>query len=348
MNTNSISPIPLKKETISATKTLYIFNPEHDLALAVGQGAYTPPLEVTKLRKEKSLLPALYADDGDFILILSDIAHDELIHLDYYNLAQEKNLKVISLKELPSVENNIKKVVPWGWDHSIFKLLLDAGLSSYLLPSQDDIVKIRNLSHRKSVISFRKIYSDETGENILNMPKELLSLEEVEGFLREFPLSYYKAPWSSSGRGIIVSDHISRKGLMEWASGVLRKQGCVIGEPAWDRVFDFATEWVVSKGDPKFLGYSVFKTSSRGKYHANINASQAELLDIITEQVPKFKFNIIETQKIVLTKLISSKYEGPLGIDMLADREGNINPCVEINLRMTMGHIPIFSKTHFI
>ena len=30
-------------------------------------------------------------------------------------------------------------------------------------------------------------------------------------------------------------------------------------------------------------------------------------------------------------------YVGPVGIDMLADKDGRVNPCVEINLRHTMG-----------
>ena len=34
-------------------------------------------------------------------------------------------------------------------------------------------------------------------------------------------------------------------------------------------------------------------------------------------------------------------YDGPLGIDMLVTSERNIHPCVEINLRDTMGRVAI-------
>ena len=43
----------------------------------------------------------------------------------------------------------------------------------------------------------------------------------------------------------------------------------------------------------------------------------------------------------VLSRLDLSGYEGPFGIDMMIVKGGLLHPCVEINLRRTMGHVAL-------
>lgn len=343
---------------------LLIFNPEHDLALAVGKGSYTPPEEVRKLKKEKSLLPALYADNGDFILVPQEVKSFPPIQSELYKVAQEKNLRLVTPEALADFFNKgekdrnvlsqdtdfslIEGILPWGWDHAVRNQLVESGVPERLMPSLSQIEDIRNLSHRRQTIPMRKEIAKYLGEELINLPKELFHEEEVEEFLSYHPIAYFKAPWSSSGRGIVVSDHITHKGLMEWAHGVIKKQGSVMVEPVWDRVIDFATEWLVEEGKPQFLGVSVFETSSRGKYHGNISSPQHDLLRIIQDKAPSFGPEIIDAQKNALCKIVSPIYKGYLGIDMLADREGRVNPCVELNLRMTMGLVEIIKETKII
>ncbi|MCH5230042.1 MAG: hypothetical protein J1F12_08655 [Muribaculaceae bacterium] len=328
-----------KKEIISATKDLYVFNPEHDMALGVNVEIYTPPNEVVKLRKEKSLLPAIYAGNSDFILIPDDLEDRDLPGLEYYDLVKDKDNKLIRYRDLHFYKEEIRRVIPWGWDRSIRFLLANSGIDREKLPTNEIINKIRELSHRRTVIEVRNVISSILNEPPKNLPKELFSLSEVEIFLQLNPVSFFKAPWSSSGRGIVVSDHISRKGLLEWCHGIIKKQKSVMAERAWDRLFDFATEWDMIEGEAFFRGYSVFKASSRGKYHGNITGSQNELKHLISLHAPKFNCEIINAQKTALEKIIGKSYTGPLGIDLLADTQGEINACVEINLRNTMGHI---------
>lgn len=284
-------------------------------------------------------MPALLADNSDFIIIPQNISEEELRTLPYYELAVKKNLNLIPLDEIPMHVGKFARVVPWGWDKAIFNELFSNGTPLHLLPSPLRMENIRNLSHRKTTIEFRKNIGKILREPVLNLPEQLFSTEEVEVFLSKHNPAYFKSPWSSSGRGIVVSDHISHKGLMEWAHGTIKKQGSVIGEPAWPRIFDFASEWWVTHNNAIFVGYSVFETSSRGKYHKNIEGNQNELLDMIMEKVPNFSPKILQAQKETILELISPSYSGPLGIDMLADYEGKINPCVELNLRFTMGFL---------
>lgn len=314
------------------------------MALGVGKGPYTPPASVMKLRKEKALLPALYAANGDFILLRDEISLKNLSNLFGHDLVVEKNLNIITLNDLSELNEKISRIVPWGWDHAIVRDLMENGVKADLMPSPDELDNLRNLSHRRTAIFFREKIGELLHTELLNLPKELFSLEEVKDFLYKNPLAYFKAPWSSSGRGIVVSDHITRKGLLEWCHGVIRQQGSVIAEPKWERTFDFATEWEIRDANVIFMGVSVFETSSRGKYKGNINKPQEELFNFIKTSVPTFSDKIIKAQKKTIETLIAPNYQGYLGIDLLADAAGRINPCVELNLRLTMGHIPILSN----
>ena len=90
-------------------------------------------------------------------------------------------------------------------------------------------------------------------------------------------------------------------------------------------------------GKAAFLGVSVFEASGRGKYHRNIEAGQLSLWNMIGVLTPE----VIEKQRHALQSVIGSDYDGPLGIDMLVTSAGTLHPCVELNLRHTMGSILI-------
>lgn len=328
--------------------SLFIFNPEHELALASNRSIYTPPKRVIELRKQLSLLPALYAGNSDFILLPPEVSEVEaqnpfLLNEEHFKAVEEKNLKLVKDSGLPEIMEEIEKVEPWGWNKALVHRLTEAGLPQEKLPDDITLYHIRRLSHRTTSIHFKEIVEECLKQKANLQAREIFSLEELEDFLSFHPLAYLKAPWSSSGRGIVVTDHISAKGLKEWAHGTIKHQGSLIAEPKWERKLDFATEWFIENHNSVFMGFSVFETSSRGKYHGNISGNQEELFHIISE-ASNFDMKIVEAQKLAIEKLISPWYNGPLGIDMLSDYNGEINPCVEINLRMTMGHLNLMKK----
>lgn len=325
-------------------KTLFVFNPEHDLALGVGKGPYTPPSEILRIRHDLTLLPAIYAGNSDFILIPADIEDEALPSFPHFNEVKRKNISLLRPADVSAHIDEIREVYPWGWDHAIVRELEDAGIPRKVMPRPEFIEKVRSLSHRRTTIPFRNMLYRLLDKPEINPAHEIFLENEIEPFLSCHPVSFFKAPWSSSGRGIVVSDHISGKGLTEWAHGIIRRQGSIIAEPAWDKTLDFATEWLIKDHKAYFMGLSVFFASSRGKYHGNIRASQKELASLIREKAPEFNEDIIEAQKKALEVMIAPFYFGPLGIDMLADSRGLINACVEINLRMTMGYVSLFQK----
>ncbi|MDE6409380.1 MAG: hypothetical protein K2K81_03930, partial [Muribaculaceae bacterium] len=149
-----------------------------------------------------------------------------------------------------------------------------------------------------------------------------------------------KAPWSSSGRGVIFSDQNSREKILQWASGFLKTQGGVMGEFHYNKRIDFASEWLVAEDEITFRGLSLFQSDAKGKYLGNRLMRQADIERLLKAE-SKWKDEILICQRDFISKYISPHYRGPLGFDMLVTDKGDVNPCVEINLRQTMGHVAI-------
>ena len=321
--------------------TLFIFNPETDFALASSSANYTPPRAVSEMRKKDSLIPAVFADNGDAILLLDTADEQFLSKQKYYSLLKAKNLKTIGLNELADDTQSVSRIMPWGWNPSLARLLAEAGIAQSLLPDKATLDTYRRLSHRRTVIPFMQLLQSLNPKLKFPLPLELKNMAEIEEFVDAYPGVYLKAPWSGAGRGIATTRRRGRKLLLEWASGTLRRQGSLIAEKEFDRVADFASEWVIENGYPRYIGLSFFETSPDGRYHGNLSAPQEVIMEKILENVPGFDMEIVSTQQKVLASLIAPHYSGPLGIDMFADSSGAINPCVEINLRFTMGHVAI-------
>lgn len=324
-------------------KKLYIFNPDTDYALAADRKYYTPPAGVLELRRKYALLPAAFANIGDAILLL-DYNEKSITELEYFDLCLEKDIRLIRLNDL----NNLSVaddyyVTPWGWDKNIRQIILDSGANLRGILSEERLKRLRELSHRRTTIAFLKSISSIVNSEI-EIPEETADIDYALDRFKNNPNLYFKAPWSSSGRGILHTADLEIKHVRPWVKGIISKQGSVMIEKAYDRKLDFATEWRCEKGIAEFLGFSVFVTSRRGKYHYNINDKQSNLFQIIKKHSPSFSDEIIDLQKKSIEQIIAPEYEGPLGIDMLVTKSGVINPCVELNLRYTMGMIGLLNN----
>lgn len=291
-----------------------------------------------------ALLPSIYAKERDIILLLDDPLTD-IENLQYYNICVKKKIRILLLNELEHL-NEIKhtiEFVPWGWNRNIRRLLIDRLGPLSNIPSLHKISSLRELSHRRTTLKFFELIPDILDEEI-EIPVEVFDTETAMALFRKNRAMYFKAPWSSSGRGVMLTDDLEEKHVLPWVKGKIRSQGSVIAEKAYSRTLDFATEWVCCNGHAQFLGLSVFNASRRGKYLSNMAQSQTELYKMISKFAPKFSNDLIDRQRSSLEILIAKEYDGPVGIDMLATKSGAINPCVEINLRHTMGMINLIRK----
>ena len=322
---------------------IHIFNPETDYALGSMGDYYNPPANVARLRRDMTLFPASYARPGDAIAIIDKIDRTTLRESKYYDIAEKKDLRLMHIEDVRLLlkEGDINlgsvRILPWGWNMSLRKCLIGAGVPPEMLKSENDIAAIRRLAHRRTTIPFQKEMAVRIPTLNVIEPYEFREEDEAMAFAEENPGAYFKMPWSSSGRGVICSSRWSARKLREWIHGAIARQGSVIGEHGYDKIADFATEWFCMNGKAQFAGLSWFSTSSDGNYLRNAPFSQEEIDTNIRLASPLWGRDVINAQREALDSLIAPYYSGPLGIDMLAEKDGNINPCVEINLRMTMG-----------
>lgn len=320
---------------------LHIYNPDTDFALAVGgEGAsrpYTPPKDIREMRRRNALLPAVYAYEGDAVLCL-----DEPVVRGDNDLATRKRIEVITLRQLKAFAqaHPDARPEPWGWNPTIRRQLLNGGIDPALMPSEEEIETLRQFSHRRLTIPFNRFLADalvDCKEIDAAVPLELTDTGETDDFIAANPGGYLKAPWSSSGRGVMPIASCPKEIVRQWAIGTIRRQGSVLAETGVDRAVDFASEWTLEDGKARFLGLSLFRTSGRARYKGNELLPQHEIRRIAGGPVDR----IIEAQRGFLEAEVASKWSGPAGIDMLRDSSGRIRPCIEVNLRRTMGHISL-------
>jgi hypothetical protein len=342
--------------------TLHIFNPEHDIALASNLSNFTAPHAGRQLRNDLGFLPALWAEDGDQILV----EHEESAIKSYRRVCHRleklgitashssRNVQLLC-KKRPFSHQETARIQPWGWDKAIRRELERMGFSEPLLPTMEQTERIRMLSHRRT--SAQLLPQLQT-EGTVGEAFECTTYDEVAELLNRYDRLVLKAPWSSSGRGVRFCDAarlVNGEELVmkNWVRNVINMQGSMMAEPYFNKVKDFGMEFSADdEGHIHYLGLSLFHTVN-GAYEGNILATESTKMGIISRYIP---VDLLENIKQnIISKLNLDGYVGPFGVDMmicaaerLKDNEETTNdkrcllhPCVEINLRRTMGHVAL-------
>lgn len=261
----------------------------------------------------------------------------------------------------------------WGWDASLVHSLQKAGYTN--LPSNEQLADIRTLSSRRTAVEVLK----QLRRNLRGLPLvgESAFITSPEAFSDAFPLPpiqpakgndnllvssspitgekaaplpspthIIKEPYSSSGRGLRpVCTFITPK-TRQWALRCIREQGGVEVEPYYNKVMDFAMEFTCHKSGVCYDGLSVFLTRGNNTYTGNIVAPQDFLEDRICAYINRdvlasVRDSLIET----LSNVLTNRYLGPIGVDMMVVKQDDrymLHPCVEINLRRTMGNLALY------
>ena len=312
-------------------RKLYIFNPENDMALGCGRDNYNPPAWTLQFRHDLELLPAHIAPAGSMILTVN--AQLAQTWLDACNLYIEA-VEAQQLRGMRDIE-----IVPWGWSMPLCKELSRAGVHASLLPSPEAMYKVRDLAHRRTSIAVHKAFAHTMGREYSPIPVELNDVNEVIRWAIEHPGGYIKTPWSGSGRGIYRALDAHATEFERWCHGAIARQGSVLCEHALDKVLDFALEFSCNNGKCEFVGYSVFKSDEQNQYGGGIVATVSELHDIIAKQYAGID-EATQAMQQVVEEVIAPHYDGYLGVDMQLYRDDDsiaLDPCVEVNLRCTMG-----------
>ena len=285
---------------------LLVFNPENDMALASGLSGYTAPETIERYSRSHWTLPRLWAGADDLV----------------WDWKQDLT------------DKNITEVVPWGWSKALVYRLSKAGVRREVMPSDAMLDGLRTLSSRVFTSKLQR----ELGLDVA----VCTSWEEVESFQRCIGPCVMKAPWSSSGKGLMMVSSPTARG---WMQNTVAREGAVVCERWMDRVQDFALEFTVEEsGAVRYEGLSVFRTSPTGRYVAHDfvtpEEQRAALMQWVSEE-EVLRWCVWWQKRLEADDIRAFSYAGPMGVDMLVDADGKINPCVELNWRMTMGHVAL-------
>lgn len=331
-------------------KALYIFNPEHDLALASGEANYMAPASARRMASELALLPMWYAEEGSAVLAPS------AYNLDYVKKIQELlglSVDLITEPEL-AIEPDLD-IRPWGWDVALRKRLSVLGVDEVLLPSMGQLNDLREYSHRSKAVAL--LPELQLNEYFCGESYYLKTPEEWKRFVEGWKECLLKAPLSGSGKGLNWCKGIFTSFISGWCTRVAASQGGVIAEPIYNKVEDFAMEFYSDgAGELTFVGYSLFHTGKSGMYEGNCLLSNEAIRKKLSQYVPLEALTDLENcLKYRLSALVGTVYKGYLGVDMMICRFPEnekpvfrIHPCVEINLRMNMGVIARFLHDRYV
>ncbi len=329
---------------------LHIFNPSHDEALAANSPHYYPSGIARKLAAEWGTLPAVWAAAGDAVWLPDEAA----LPADVPPLWRDKVRFVHRGDMNAAFWQSIDRIEPWGWDRLVCQQLRKAGAPDSLLPTEIELDVYRALSSRRTTTAvlplLRKALSDR-GVTTVGGSYVAECMDDFELLADQCAAAEHatgkvvaKSLWSCSGRGVFVIDGPMSASTSGRVKRLLREQGGIEVEPHYCGVLNFALEFnVLHDGSVRYAGLSLFDTTETGGYTGNTLAPQAALERVLARQFDGL--NILkEICSAVLSQHIAARYEGPLGVDMMlvkTDKGIMLHPCIEVNLRRTMGYVAL-------
>ncbi|HEY9542669.1 hypothetical protein [Prevotella sp.] len=347
---------------------IHIFNPEHDISLAVNLKRFTLPKAVANLKEMFAFLPMIWADEGDLVLV-NDVDKAVTSCSNLLSMSAEggerklANVQFVTPEMLVDDElvARISGIDAWGMDAKLATGLLDINPHfASLLPSAEALSELR-------MTSARFWAANHLMDELLRLPhtvgkvKQFFDYDTLFRSLQSQRNYVVKAPWSSSGRGVRLLEprwrpaKEAQEGGVEveihqenWVKNIIRSQGSIMMEPYLEgKIMDFGVELEAVSGEIKYCGLSIFKAEN-GAYLGNLLDSELHKRSLLAAHIR------LETLDLVMEKLLALLkkhlplwYNGPLGVDMMVLKDGEIAPMIELNLRRTMGHVAIdlYSRT---
>ena len=311
---------------------LHFFFPENDLALARDIARYTAPPAAVKLRNAGATVPMWFGDKGDAAIVRG-------VNAQWLDNIRSRFDIVTDIFHGDTARFN---PAPWGWSKASRQVFADIGYDREALPSDEALERLRNLSHRRTAAVAAKLLADRLPFEVAPPARELTSQAQISDFIKGHPQgSILKLPWSSSGRGLMAADPSIKDSGLKICYGMLSRQGAVMAEPRYNKTLDFALLYTMESGKCTFTGYSLFNNVMLGSYAGNTLAPQNLIEEEICRHVGAEELAAVRDALPAILEEIAPEYDGPLGIDMMAVRSARyrIVPVVEINFRMTMGHV---------
>lgn len=339
--------VPPVGSFISNMPKLYLFNPGHEEALrAPRHQAYTPPKVVRQMMYDLYELTYLLAERGDYVLRPRSIELSDFCLYDYQGREVEPN----------SLGTTALELEMWALEPFVQELVLAWGRRCGLRLSYQIISETYyQLSHRSTArllldhleayypiprwLFPRWLNGSEAPEEVRTWLSEL----EGEGVLPSGVM--LKRPFTSSGRGVMA---LPTRQVYQEAESLLgqarRGQGISL-EPRLEVVGNYALLFYLSGGKATHRYISTFATDPKGgtAYTGNLLLPQDIQRNNLSSLLPQAVSweQWLTGYRSFLETHIAPHYSGWVGVDLFTytDSQGglSLHPCVEINLRCTMG-----------
>lgn len=332
---------------------VYIFNPTCEMAVANGTISYQPPELLQHFEREAASLMAYFASEHDFVIC------DSIPPPAFTEKQANAGFKMpqwIERKTAFSSEDFIRKpknrLLPWGWSPAIHHRL------ETLKPYCSD--EFRNSAVYQWLPQHKQLYCRKTALDLLikitencpddlviqpgDFPKVCYQLSQIQDELDKKGRLVVKAPYSSSGRGVIF---LKKETLpvykKQWIQGILKKQGFAMCEPLLNVVQDLAVHFRFGRKTIERCGVSAFVTDQTGQYRYNkLNRHFSHHSQAVRRFIEQNTDCIaLEIEKALHQSLFADYYEGVIGVDVLVFYDSSnrlkFHPLLEINVRYNMG-----------
>ena len=327
---------------LRTVKPIFLFNPEHDLALANGDRHFIAPRNIREMA-------------GD--------------------LAELMSIAVPLYERVSPPCATAPHPIPWGWDAASTERFKKMGITTPALPTDGAIAALSRHSERgtahRLLNAFHQSHPDSLyiGESLI-----VRSFDELAAYAMQHSHILLKAPLSGSGKGLRHVNFNANenpnensqqtsplKKVESWANALIRRHGYLTAEPYYTKVQDFAMEFIADATGCRFIGYSLFVTDNHGRYIGSRLTSDAEIENTLTGYIPREVLHEVRRwvighhSHIIPPAWDTAQHPLPFGIDMMIvdmKQWSTINgqqtedkspfalhPCIEINLRMNMGII---------
>lgn len=319
-------------------KAHYLFNPEHDLALANGDRHFIAPRNIREMARD--LAPLMSAIEGS-------------LQPWGWDLTIKAKIKQAGIpeEELPT-------------DESLAALRHRSGRAT--------------AHHLLSNFRYEHPADTYIGESLIaNSINEIAAYAVRHGhILLKAPLSGSGKGLRHIHDNVDTGGKSTLKRVESWANALIHRHGYLTAEPYYNKVQDFAMEFHVNDGQCHFIGYSLFVTDHHGHYDGNRLMSDAKIEELLATYIPREALH--ETARwiaahytdIIPIEWDTNRFPLHFGVDMMIVNHSQqsltvsserlemrdnrpydnsefriqkskfkLHPCVEINLRINMGII---------
>ncbi len=323
---------------------LHFFNPGHETAILNASPYYIAPENVLKMQHDLAYLPAWYGEPHDWVWVKDDFPfsfYDELI-LHFPEIPKPVN-------EKSTIFHKQQKLTCWG--------ITPQALHYFEKPNQQHDLNLKIPEWREEFKTLTsRMSAKECLETLCNaipevshllVPKVFTTMDMIERYvLRQRRALLVKAPYSSSGRGLLWLRNGLGNKERDVLRGILKKQPFVTVEPIVQKEYDFSMQFFSDEdGTICFIGYSIFKTNEKGAYEKSFLHSQKEIEKFLVTFIPLPLLEKVKRELLLfLQKQYAPFYQGPISIDMMIYSNVNgfeLHPCVEINMRYSMGFLAV-------